>query len=386
MPRVLDLLRAFGKKTNFRDESAGGYHEESSVSHDEDLGDKSCTELCYLVKHTELHGRSGSHDPWSIRQVGVYHKQELHISSNQQQDTFIILNPSETILHRLKAFKESIQQRGKDSTETWIELQLLVLSSVTEKWKWYISYLEDKFLKISQKPLLASVGENSTLGKSDFAICFADTQHLQEIRDILLRISFMLEINHVVLSAIMRKASSQLPSPGGNGRCNILRALEAETVLQQKRVETLLRRLDGSSTLIRNILDFRGLDALQTNSRTTTELSILAQDDNRMMTGLAYKSRRDAKTLKVLTILALIYLPASFASTLLGMNYIHVDSSNPVKLHFAREMWIFAVLTVVLLVLTMAVWKLWERRYSSDEDLESAGSGVGKHINLKKQE
>jgi hypothetical protein len=33
-----------------------------------------------------------------------------------------------------------------------------------------------------------------------------------------------------------------------------------------------------------------------------------------MMTGLAYKSRRDAKTLKVLTILALIYLPASFVS------------------------------------------------------------------------
>jgi hypothetical protein len=101
--------------------------------------------------------------------------------------------------------------------------------------------------------LLASVGENSTLGMADFAIRFADTQNLQEIRDTLLRVSFMLEINRVVLEAITRKAA-QLAAPGTpepeNGRCNIVCALQAETVLQQKRVETLLRRLEGSSTLV----------------------------------------------------------------------------------------------------------------------------------------
>jgi hypothetical protein len=39
MPRIMDLLRAFGQKTNFRDESAGGYQEESLV--DEISGNRS---------------------------------------------------------------------------------------------------------------------------------------------------------------------------------------------------------------------------------------------------------------------------------------------------------------------------------------------------------
>lgn len=99
-------------------------------------------ELCYLAKHAETHGREGAHDPWSMRQIGLYHKMDLA----SKQDTFVILNPSQTIIRRLKVFKEA--QRGRDSKDTWIELHLLVLTSVTEKWKWYVSYLEEKFLGI----------------------------------------------------------------------------------------------------------------------------------------------------------------------------------------------------------------------------------------------
>jgi hypothetical protein len=45
-------------------------------------------------------------------------------------------------------------------------------------------------------------------------------------------------------------------------------------------------------------------------------------------------------------------------------------------------MWIFGILTVIFLFLTVAAWKLWERRHSPDEDLESAVT-MDKHINEK---
>jgi hypothetical protein len=52
------------------------------------------------------------------------------------------------------------------------------------------------------------------------------------------------------------------------------------------------------------------------------------------------------------------------AQTLLGTQYINIrdnDGGN-ISITFAREMWIFAILTVILLVVTAGTWRLWERR------------------------
>lgn len=43
-------------------------------------------------------------------------------------------------------------------------------------------------------------------------------------------------------------------------------------------------------------------------------LAAIQQDDNRIMTDLGKQSRQDAQTTKTLTVLALIFIPASFAS------------------------------------------------------------------------
>ena len=43
-------------------------------------------------------------------------------------------------------------------------------------------------------------------------------------------------------------------------------------------------------------------------------MAVLAQSDNNLMVDLTKKSAADARTLKTITILTLIYLPASFVS------------------------------------------------------------------------
>jgi len=50
--------------------------------------------------------------------------------------------------------------------------------------------------------------------------------------------------------------------------------------------------------------------------------------------------------------------------TLLGTQYITIHSDNlsgKISLDFAQEMWIFFVLTVILLLITVGTWLLWER-------------------------
>ena len=46
----------------------------------------------------------------------------------------------------------------------------------------------------------------------------------------------------------------------------------------------------------------------------STEMARLAQSDNKLMIDLTTKSREDAQTLKTITILTMIYLPAAFVS------------------------------------------------------------------------
>ena len=102
------------------------------------------------------------------------------------------------------------------------------------------------------------------------------------------------------------------------------------------------------------------------------------------MIDLTQKSRRDNFTVRTITIMTLVYLPASFASvsqsclayswllliafphqTMLSMGYISVSSgAHGVSIHFAGEMIIFGVLTVVLLLLTIGTWKVLDQRQS----------------------
>jgi hypothetical protein len=59
---------------------------------------------------------------------------------------------------------------------------------------------------------------------------------------------------------------------------------------------------------------YKGLQALQATSANSIKISELAQQDNQVLLGLAKKSQKDAKTLNTITILGMIYLPASFVS------------------------------------------------------------------------
>jgi len=65
---------------------------------------------------------------------------------------------------------------------------------------------------------------------------------------------------------------------------------------------------------MQNIVAFRGLDALQTGSNMSIKIMSLAQSDNQLMVDLTKKAQNDAKTLRTITILTMVFLPASFVS------------------------------------------------------------------------
>src|SRR5438034_538506 len=92
------------------------------------------TELFYLVKHVEEHGREGLTDPWTVRQMALYHKANAGTGEN----VFIVLNPSRGFQRRLN----NVRKEGS-LLSPW-KVHAMMLSSVVDKWRWYISDLEEQ--------------------------------------------------------------------------------------------------------------------------------------------------------------------------------------------------------------------------------------------------
>lgn len=81
------------------------------------------------MKHVEENGRSEAFDPWSVRQVGLYHNYDAVLNNN----LFVVVNPH-------KALVKMLEQQNAEIDP--LEIHRLVLRSVTERWSQYLAHLE----------------------------------------------------------------------------------------------------------------------------------------------------------------------------------------------------------------------------------------------------
>ncbi|KAF2730345.1 hypothetical protein EJ04DRAFT_567846 [Polyplosphaeria fusca] len=329
-PAIIDVLSAFGRLTSESSDSLGGCY---SWKHDH------VSEFCYLIKNVEQHGRENSEEPWSIRQLGVYHRHD----SGQETDTFIILNPMTSFQQRLK----DAQIKHK-TVPTWRDIHMLALSHATWQWRWYLSFWESQLNQLISKAHVSRVeGRRKTDKMPVLSIEYSDFQDVQVIHDRMNVAKYVLDSNARICKKYERCFQGTLK----------LEMLLEELELQGARVDKLLERTRSGSGLMQEIISFRGLDSLKVSSENSNQMAQLAGEDSSNMLKLTTKAQRDSETLKKITILTMVYLPASFVAQFLSMGYLKVNSTkHPASLNFASEMWIFAFLTLVLFAITFALW------------------------------
>jgi hypothetical protein len=98
------------------------------------------SETAYLIKQVEENGREEG-DPWSIRQMGIYHR-----SDSSCGDNFIIINPTAPFRQRLERARDFGSNLSPGSLHT------MVLSCAMENWRLYITDLEKRYIKMVRYP------------------------------------------------------------------------------------------------------------------------------------------------------------------------------------------------------------------------------------------
>ncbi|KAF2230727.1 hypothetical protein EV356DRAFT_323727 [Viridothelium virens] len=351
-PPFYDILHEFGERIERPSESRGCFQEWK-------LAPSQSFELCYLFKFVEEHGRDYEEGSWSIRQTAVYHRRDTETG----KDFVVILNPS-------RAFQQRWRQATQDEkTKPGAgDLHTLLMSCASSKWNLFVNGLEDQFEPLKTKTHLSRVQPSKENSFPD--LHYDDFQDVQVMRDRLHRLSHLLESNLAICQKIARKALGKpaltwinnTHEPTVNGEC--IKMSYSEMKLQKRRVQTLLRRLDAVAGSMQSTLAFRGLEALYSSGKASAELTHLAQADNRLMLRLTQEAQRDARTLKTITIVTMVYLPASFASQMLSMGYISISRTpNRIAFHFDGELVIFGCLTIFFLIATFTAWWCADRRH-----------------------
>ncbi|KAK6337823.1 hypothetical protein TWF696_001302 [Orbilia brochopaga] len=323
--RFLRVVTAFGARRHDETRAWDSYQISPSAS-----AGGSLSELSYVVRYVERHDRSPQ-NPWSVRQIGVYQQM-----IGDEKSIWVLLQPSDNVYHGLRDVLENRATSSTDLQRNSCLLHLDVLESVTSSWGDYIEYSWAEADKLDDK---ACLSEMSFDKKNDYIVTFTDCQRLQRLRRRLIRALSVLESN----SALADGIAARFP-----GVCTVrIENYKAEIDRHRRNLLLVIEHLRGTSKLLFKILSTR-------NDKIVLDGTQAMQESLGLMGKIAEQGRADSTTLKLLSMIATIYLPASLVATIFSSNLIELKTSDSGSTSFqpVSQFWIYVVLAVALTILT----------------------------------
>ncbi|KAF7173147.1 hypothetical protein CNMCM5623_005370 [Aspergillus felis] len=359
-------------------------------------------ELAYVIRRVEPNNSPTDKGvcPWSIRQTGVYHKMvypnRYRQNSIRSTSVFILIAPSH-------AAEESVAQRlpekaSQDDTfgQDFLIHECIVRDSL-KGWMDYQAWLEAESKQIANRVLVLDIlprGNNEE--PRSIYISAEDRQRLKQLDDY---ITDMLVILQTMVDSISRigKACRRhcRTSCNGTGSCLCSHKIEefeeyaAEAQTSLNRAKVLRERVQSTEQLCLHLSDLLAYE----EAAALTQLAYASRIESEEMVKLAAHSARDAAAVKVLTIIGLVYLPTTIVSNFFSTQFVHLSDEG--NLQISHQVWILAVVSAPLTVLTVITWWLCDRyqvieavlgRKAEESSLENGGRqgrpAEGRHARL----
>ncbi|CAG8956266.1 hypothetical protein HYFRA_00003646 [Hymenoscyphus fraxineus] len=306
-PQFNNILTCFGYEDGPGTNGRSGYCEETKGKKAGHL----TFETGYILKHVE--SKPGSEIPFSIRQMGVYQK----FTVSTQKSSSLLIQPSLKVEKRIIELAKD-RDIGKICAH-WKNLHEIHLGTVSSNWTEYIRLIDAKVCEVEGAVRYAHPNDNSP-----DRVTFTTLQNLNKYNDILIRITSALELNIFVLSKLNTTAIKRqsLDKPEASEQYEEFREAIQMCITEHDFLKHHVSLIQECS---------RELASLVQNTITLM--------DSDVMLTLTKKTIQEAQSMRTITFVAMIYLPASFTATFLSMGFLHVESLNGImKLHATADM------------------------------------------------
>jgi hypothetical protein len=120
--------------------------------------------------------------------------------------------------------------------------------------------------------------------------------------------------------------------------------------------------------------------------------NLMTQLDNKTNVEIAMAAKDDSASMKAIAIVTMTFLPATFVSALLGMNFFAYDpDAHGGHVTYSPDLWMYFVISIMLTLLCFAMYWLWERsrvkamaksRRENDRVMHNAYSILGETANV----
>ncbi|KAF2797930.1 hypothetical protein K505DRAFT_126262 [Melanomma pulvis-pyrius CBS 109.77] len=326
-------------------------------------------ECSYILRYVEFTNRSGGKDPWSLRQFAIYHR--FKPKSDHRCSTWILVGASQRTEVRLDHYTRSID----DLTGTNpFELHVIFLDTAIASWRPYLVDLTQKVTHQSNKAVGITIGSDD--GDDFITIELEDHQELKQIEDKIADLILCLDSTSDTVSTFMDmydqfrdnrddepslKTSSHKSAYGSDAVVFALKEKFKEIAYTRRKAEALLSKVQNTRTLISSLLERQSGHNINQQISALHSLEQQGQVENTIMREIAEKNSRDSSSMRVLTIITMIYLPCTIVSNFYSTQFVKQNDllSGGTQLEYTQNSWLFFAISVPLTVLTILVWYLW---------------------------
>ncbi|PMD49798.1 uncharacterized protein K444DRAFT_670634 [Hyaloscypha bicolor E] len=326
-------------------------------------------EICYNVYHVEKNHRQEG-DPWSMRETAVYHK--LNIPNRRSNWIFVqIPQAARTVLEQLEVSPKLCIDVMQSKC---LELHIILISAISTHWSEYIDFLGGKVDVLDVK---ASYSNVEDISEVDYSVTFTDCQSLYILQRKLRKARRALEccqdlargLEDSWLGIRIRDDDSQNQS-SNPVRVSVesaagLHLYAAEIASHIKNIIAILERSYSIGNLLSKILELRQVEkshktsqSIEKNIVALEHISTRSNETSQTLAKLARENNKGSLTLKTLTLIATIYLPATLSATIFSSDAVQTTSdagSDLKNSHFvlAPDFWVFMVVTLGFTLLTL---------------------------------
>ncbi|OCT51222.1 hypothetical protein CLCR_08291 [Cladophialophora carrionii] len=326
MPRYLEFLFLFGQRAIPHDLRYSGFREQTSLelpAPGQNLPELRRSgkhyQICYNLKSVGCSSPPDialMHQQWSIRHAAIYHQFDVEFGT-----TLWIVTKGDLSL------KEDVQDvtgpNGRPEDRSFgspqeafrasLPIHALFAHWATNDWRWYMQWLEDSVDKETQATIL----ENRNEKVRSTVYTPSDLQRIQIWEEKANEVITTLESNASVLGAILDyylalAQNAKFPLRSNNADdfkmfAAQLKDLIADSNMQKNRAKLLVNIASQRKILILQYLQSQASEKMET-------LTMMAQ--------------KEAVAMRIVTVVTLIYLPATFVSTFFSTDVVKYQNGS----------------------------------------------------------